>query len=115
MKRVMMMAMGIVCLAFIVGCNSNNSPSVVARKFYAAVEKNDSKAMGEVATSKTVQTMAMFGEKASGMVKAYGEITETTEEIEGETAVVTVKFASGDTQDLDLIKVDGKWKVNIDK
>jgi len=113
MKRMMIFA-GIVCLVFIAGC-SNESPSSVARKFYAAVEKNDSKAMGQVATSQTVQIMGMLGEKGQGMMAAYGKIKSTSEEIDGDSAVVTLAFENGETMDLDLIKVDGKWKVNIDK
>jgi predicted negative regulator of RcsB-dependent stress response len=114
MKRVIMLA-GIVCVVFIASCGSNDSPSSVARKFYAAVEKNDAKAMGQVATPETVQMMAMFGEKASGMVTAMGKIKKTTEEINGDTAVVTLTFENGETSDLDLIKIDGKWKVVVSK
>jgi hypothetical protein len=110
----MMMLVGIICLVFIAGC-SNNSPSAVARKFYTAIEKNDSKAMGEAATPETAQIMAMFGEKAAGMAAENGKITSITEEIDGDTAVVTLTFANGETEDLDLIKVDGKWKVSISK
>ena len=114
MKRMMMLA-GVVCVIFIAGCAGSGSPSSVARKFFAAVEKNDIKAMGQVATPETVQMMAMFGEKASGMITAYGKIKSTSEEIDGDTAVVTLIFENGETTDLDLIKIDGKWKVTIDK
>jgi len=113
MKRMMMLA-GIVCVVFITGC-AGGSPSSAARKFYAAVEKNDAKAMGQVATTETVQMMTLFGEKAQGMMTAYGKIISTTEEIDGDTAVVTLTFENGETQTLDLIKTDGKWKVTIDK
>ena len=114
MKRVILLT-GIVCLVFIAGCSGNDSPSAAARKFYTAVEKNDTKAMGQVATPETVQMMAMFGEKAAGMVAANGKIKGTTEEIDGDTAVVTLTFENGETENLDLIKVNGKWKVSIDK
>ena len=113
MKRAMVLV-SIGCLVFIAGCSSN-SPSAAARKFYEAIEKNDYNAMGQVATSETVQLMAMVGEKASGMVAAYGKITKTTEKIDGDKAVVTLTFANGETDTLDLIKVDGKWKVTISK
>jgi hypothetical protein len=114
MKHVVILA-GIVCLLFIAACGGSDSPSSVARKFYSAIEKNDPKAMGQVATPETVQLMAMFGEKASGMVTANGKITKTTEEINGDTAVVTLTFANGETETLDLKKVDGKWKVALSK
>jgi ketosteroid isomerase-like protein len=114
MKRVMILA-GIVCVVFIASCGGGDSPSSVARKFYAAVEKNDAKAMGQVATAETVQMMAMFGEKAAGMAAANGKIKRTTEKIDGDTAVVTLVFENGETSNVDLKKVDGKWKVVIDK
>jgi len=114
MKRVLVLA-SIICVVFITGCAGGGSPSSAARKFYTAIEKNDAKAMGQVATSETVQLITILGEKASGMVASYGKITETTEKIEGDTAVVTIKFANGETENLDLIKVDGKWKVTINK
>jgi len=114
MKRMMMLA-GIVCVVFIAGCAGSGSPSSAARKFYTAVEKNDAKAMGQVATPETVQMMAMFGEKAKGIMATNGKIKSTTEKIDGDTAVVTLTFENGETSDLDLIKTDGKWKVTINK
>jgi major membrane immunogen (membrane-anchored lipoprotein) len=104
-----------VCVVFLAACGSSDSPSAVARKFYTAVEKNDLKAMGQVATPQTVQMMAMLGEKASGIVAANGKIKSTSEEIDGDTAVVIFTFENGETMNVDLNKIDGKWKVVIDK
>jgi ketosteroid isomerase-like protein len=109
MKRMMMLA-GIVCVVFITGC-AGGSPSSAARKFYAAVEKNDIQAMGQVATPETVQTIAMFGEKAKKKLTENGKIKSTTEKIDGDTAVVDVTFENGETEDFNLEKVAGKWKV----
>jgi hypothetical protein len=114
MKRVIILA-GIVCVVFIASCGGGDNPSSVARKFYTAVEKNDAKAMGQVATPETAQMIAMFGEKASGMVAANRKIKSTTEKIDGDTAVVTLTFENGETSNLDLKKVDGKWKVAMSK
>ena len=113
MKRMIMLT-GIFCVLFVVGCGGGSSPSSATRKFYDALVKNDVKAMGDVATPETVQLIAMFGEKASGVAAAHGKITKTTERINGDTAVVTVTYQDGETEDVDLIKVDGKWKVSID-
>jgi len=114
MKRMMVWA-GIVCAVFIAGCSIGGSPSSAARRFYAAVEKNDSKAMEQVATAETMQIMSMYGEKAKGMLTGNGKIKSTTEKRDGDTAVVTLTFENGETTDLDLIKTDGKWKVTINK
>jgi ABC-type glycerol-3-phosphate transport system substrate-binding protein len=114
MKRMMMLA-GIFCAVLIAGCGGSDSPSSAARKFYAAVEKKDAKAMEKVATDETMQMMAMFGEKAAGMAAANGKIKSTTEEINGDTAVVILTFESGETERIDLKKINGKWKVSISK
>ena len=113
MKRVVFFAL-IVCVAFITACGGGASPSSAARKFYDALGKGDTKAMEQVATAETVQLMAMFGDKTKGMVEANGKIKSTTEQIDGDKAVVTLTFENGETEDLTLIKVDGKWKVSID-
>jgi hypothetical protein len=115
MKRMMMMLAGIVCLLFIAGCSSNDSPSSAARKFYSALEKGDSKALEQVATAETVQLIALFGEKAKEMYSVYGKITSITEEIDGDTAAVAITFENGETENLDLVKVGGKWKVALSK
>ena len=114
MKRAVVLA-GIVCVVLIAGCSRNDSPTSVAYKFYAAIEKNDIKAMGQTATPETVQMITMLGEKAAGMVTAYGKVKSSTEEINGDTAVVTFTFESGEISELDLVKVDGKWKVAMSK
>jgi len=114
MKR-MIMFTSFVCLVFIFGCSGAGSPSSVVRKFCAAVEKGDAKAIEQAATPETVQLIAIFGEKAKGIMTANGKIKSTTEEIKGETAVVTVTFENGETENFDLVKIDGKWKVTISK
>ena len=113
MKRVVFFAL-IICVAFITACGGGDSPSSAARKFFNAVEKGDAKAMAEVATPETVQLMAMFGEKAKGMATENGKIKSTTEQIDGDSAVVTLTFDNGETEELTLTKADGKWKVTID-
>ena len=113
MKKMMILA-GIVCVVFITACGGS-SPSAAARKFYTALEKGDAKAMEQVATPETVQMMTRFGEKTKGMVAANGKIKSTTEKIDGDTAVVTLTFDSGETQEIDLKKIDGKWKVTMGK
>ncbi|MDR0864676.1 MAG: DUF4878 domain-containing protein [Candidatus Symbiothrix sp.] len=113
MKKVVL-GLGVVLVLVLVGCAAASTPSAVAKKFYEAAGKNDSKMMAEYATPDTVAIMAMFGEKVSGMMAAYGKIDSVSEVIDGDTAVVTVKFSNGEESDLDMIKVDGKWKVNVD-
>ena len=100
----------------IVSCGGGGgSPSAAVRSFFTAVEKGDSKALEKVATEETAALIAMFGEKAKEGVTSNGKIKSTTEKVDGNNAVVTVTYENGETQDIDLIKVDGKWKVSISK
>jgi len=113
MKRVL----GIICVVlFIVGCGGGGgSPSSALRQFYTALEKNDTKAMEAVATPETMALIALFGEKAGESVSGFGKITDIKENIDGDKAVLNVTFANGENTDVDMIKVDGKWKVTIGK
>jgi hypothetical protein len=114
MKRVLII--GMVCMAALLSCASKaSSPSGAAKKFYEAAVKGDVKAMEQTATPETVQMMVAFGEMAKEGLAEYGKITGATETIDGDTAVVTLTFENGETDDMDLIKVDGKWKVTVNK
>jgi hypothetical protein len=100
----------------IIGCSKGGgSPSSVARQLYAALEKGDAKAVGELMVPEAAQAMLMFAEKAKGMIAAKGGITNTEEIIDGDTAVVKTTFKDGTVEELSLVKVDGKWKVTINK
>jgi len=100
----------------IVSCGGGGGgPTAAAKGFIAAVEKGDAKALEKYATAETAGLIAMFGEKAKTSITDKGKITSTSEEIDGNTAKVRLTFEDGDTEDLDLVKVDGKWKVSISK
>lgn len=102
------------CLVLVVllaGCSAANTPSAVVREYYKALEKNDPKALAKVTTEKSAKNLAQFATKARDHVVALGMIKTVTEEINGDTAVVTVTFET-DTEEIDVIKVDGKWKVS---
>ena len=116
MKRVVMAASIVCSVFFIVGCGVlAESPSSVARKFFAAVAKNDVKTMEKVASPEVVQLMGMLGEKPEESLTKFGKITNTTEKIDGDNATVTVTFENGETEELTLKKIDDKWKVTIEK
>jgi outer membrane lipoprotein-sorting protein len=107
---------GLVIIALLAGCSAASSPKAAVDKFYKAVEKNDTKAMAEVATEETVQMMAMFGSAFQQQMKEKGKFKIGTETIDGDTAVVTLIYDDSEEEDtVDLVKVDGKWKVAINK
>jgi len=106
---------GLVFAVFLANCSFfERSPKETVDKFYKTLEKNDFKAMAEVATPETVELMAVFGTKIQGMMAAKNRKVKTTaEKIEGEKAVVTITFDDNSTEEIDLIKVEGKWKVHV--
>jgi hypothetical protein len=105
----------LVFAALLSSCFLTNSPKAAVQKFGKAIEKNDMKALAKVATPETVQLVATFGSKVQGYAASMSQkkIKKVTEEIDGDTAVVTVIFADGEEENFDLVKIDGKWKVNI--
>ncbi|MCL1814754.1 MAG: DUF4878 domain-containing protein [Treponema sp.] len=121
MKRILF-TVALISFALVIGftilaCGGGNSdsPSAVVKQFFTAVEKGDTKALEKSATSETVALLAMFGEKAKEGATSNGKIKSTAEEIDGDTAVVTITFENDETENIDLVKVDGKWKVSISK
>jgi PBP1b-binding outer membrane lipoprotein LpoB len=105
----------VILAALLVSCSSE-SPSSVTRKFYAAMESNDAAAIQKYATPEAAGMInAMLSEEKVEMLKVNGKITDAVETIDGDTAEVTLTFESGETQSWDLVKVDGKWKVTINK
>jgi hypothetical protein len=96
----------------IVGCSSGGSPSNVVKRYYAALAKGDVKTIGKVMTSKGAENLTPYMEKAKEHVTSLGEITTTEESIDGDTGVVKVTFSNGSTEDINVTKTDGKWKVS---
>jgi hypothetical protein len=94
-------------------CIYNNTPTSVAYNFYSAVKENDVKIMERLAAPETVQMMAMLGGKASGIIATHGKIKSTDVITDSDTAIVALVFESGEVQDLDLMKIDGSWKITI--
>jgi len=97
------------------GCGGP-SPSKVTKQFFAAVEKGDMADLHKCATAETVSTARVFKEKAKGWVHAKGGVVSAEETIkDSKTAVVRVKFKDGSTENIDVVKVKGRWKVSVKK
>jgi ketosteroid isomerase-like protein len=105
---------GFVMIAGLVlsGCGGGGSPARVVRQYYAALAKGDAKAVSAVMTPGAAENLTPFMEKAKEHVTSLGEITGAEETIEGDTGVVRVTFSNGDTEEIDVRKVDGKWRVS---
>ena len=99
-----------------IGCSKGGgSPSNVVKQLYSAIEKGDTKASSELMTPKAAEIILTFGEKMKGEVVAKGGITGMEEKINGDKATVKTTFKDGSSENFDLVKVDGKWKVDINK
>jgi len=128
MKRIF--TIGLISIMLIIGlvfisCGGGNSPSAVAKQFYAAAEKENFKAMGDLMEPESAQIMAALAEKMEGSageeggmgeaVKEKGGIVNTEETIDGDTATVRLTFKDESTEELKLVRIDGKWKVTLAK
>ena len=101
--------------AFALDLPGVNSPETTVQDFYNAIERNDIIALYDVATDDLIQLLLMFGDKAREAIMEEGKIKSMTHTINGDKAVVNITFDSGQTSNLDLIRLDGKWKVSVGK
>ena len=114
-RRAMVPLVIVVLLALTMAgaCNGagGNSPSAAVRAYYSAMEKGDVEALEKVTTPGMAQLLVGFEEFVKALLAEQGKITNIVEKIDGDTAVVTVTFENGKTEDAKLIKDGGKWKV----
>ncbi|GHU83864.1 hypothetical protein FACS189468_9350 [Spirochaetia bacterium] len=115
-RKIACAAMAALVLGLLItACGGGASPSAVVKNFYAAAEKGDAKKLAGYCTPETGALLSALGEKFSEAATTNGKITDTKETIDGDTAQVEITFENGETQNIDLTKVDGKWLVTINK
>ena len=110
-KNLLLITVFSLSLVTITGCGG--SPTSTFKQFHAAVKKGDMDAVGKVSTQETMGLFALGGKKITDKFSSLGEIKETKETINGNTATVQVRFTNGELVNCDLKKVDGRWKVHI--
>jgi hypothetical protein len=103
----------IISFAFVNCGGGGASPSSVVKQLYTALEKGDKKKVEELMTPGAGQLFLSMMEKAQGTVEKNGKIAKTQETIDGDKATVKVTYENGEQADFDLVKIDGKWKVQI--
>jgi hypothetical protein len=119
MKKVLSIA-GMIGFMLIIGfavisCEKKGSPSSVIKQFYAAIEKGNTEEIKRLMAPGEGEVMLMFAEKAKGMVTARGGIKNIEETIDGDKAVVNTTFKDDTVEDLNLINVDGEWRITLEK
>ena len=100
------------------GCGAK-APDAVALDVLKTLQ--DGKATPEYlaknCTEKSVQLFSMFGAMVTENLKG-ATLTIVDTKIDGDTAIVTIKQDGGKepgTEEYDLVKVNGVWKLDIDK
>ncbi len=119
MKNVFLKAGTAMMITFLVAC-SGNSPKGVAENYLKAYSKMDFEGAKKYGTEETVKLLNMY----TGFAKMIPDSTKnkvvkidiTSEKVDGDKASVTYKEEGKDgDQTLNLVKVDGKWKVAMSK
>ena len=104
---------------FIASCGSSDSPKAVAGNFLKAMNKMDyetAKKYGSEDTGKLLDMMSGFSKMMSDSARQERSFEIKDEKIEGDKATVTYTQSGEEgEQVLNLIRVEGKWKVAMSK
>lgn len=117
--------LGFLSFTFFASCSNDSDPEAVAKKFLDHVNKGEFKEAKEYCDEQTASLIGMMESMAGDKTKELKDQDVKTEIISSEVKEdkATVKYkstggkagATGAEQTLNLVKVDGKWKVTIDK
>ncbi len=108
-----------VLVSFMVACGGSDTPKSVAGNFLKALNKMDyetAKKYGSQDTGKLLDMMSGFAKAMPDSSKQEKSFEIKNEKIDGDKATVIYKESGeeGD-QTLNLVKVEGKWKVAMSK
>jgi len=111
-------AAGLISLILIIGtalagCAGGGSPSSVVRQLHTAIEQGDNKTITDLTVSEAAGVIIKMMQTLQQTYADTGGIAKTEQTINGDTASVKVTYKNGDSDNYDLIKVDGKWKVTV--
>jgi len=115
MKGKLTILICILVLIAMTSCSGADSPSTVVRQLITAIENGDTAAINNLMTPDSAELILLFLEKIQGVFLEQGAITNTEEIISGDTAVVTVTFRNGEREEYDLVRVNRRWLVTINK
>ena len=121
MKKLMSIGFVILFSFFMVSCGgSSDNPQDVAIEFMDAFADQDYDTAKNLGTENTVMMIGMIESMASMAPEGeetedMGEITWGETEIDGDNAICFYSTADKADQQVDLVKVDGEWKVDMKK
>ncbi len=103
-----------IVLVFLAGCTQ--SPESVAKKFYQSISERDFDTAKQYSTARVhtmLSLMANMGSDKSFQEAGKAEISNC--KIEGDVANCDVTLPNNKKDKIRLVKVAGKWKVDIRK
>ena len=115
MKRILTVAFALAAALILTGCS--DSPTDVAKKWHSALRDGDVNTANKYSTARVAAlngfvVAALKDTKSEEKIKEFNATEFEGEEIKGDTAKVFVK---GDKKPITLVKVDGDWKVDVEK
>lgn len=121
MKKLMSIGFVLLFSFFMVSCGgSSDNPQDVAIEFMDALADQDYDTAKDLGTENTIMMIGMIESMASMApegeeTEEMGEITWGETEIDGDNAICFYSTADKADQQVDLVKVDGDWKVDMKK
>lgn len=119
MKNPVIKSLFLSCFLIMAACSGGDSPKAVAEKYLKAIGSYDfegAKKYGTVDTGKLLDMMSGFAKMVPDSTKNDIIFTILDEKVDGDKAVVIYKEEGEDTEvSLNLLRVEGKWKVNMTK
>ena len=95
------------------GCSP--APSATAEKFTVALAKGDVTTAKKYCTPSTAQMLDFAASMGAAPAQPNFKFVMTKQEIDGNRATVRFKDEKGKEQKMDLVKIDGRWQVEIRK
>lgn len=98
--------------ALLVSCS--NSAGEVAEKFTEAVAKGQVDEAKEYATEATGKLLDFAASMGAAKVRSNVDYTIVKDSVVDDRAWVTLEDQKGNREEVDLVKIDGKWLVTVD-
>lgn len=102
----------------VTGCGGGNNPKAVAVTFMTAMGRGNLDEAKKYCTKDTAKVVGMMQAMGEGEKKEFDKnfkCTAKSVKVEGDTAVVELKCSDGEDMQVNLVKLDGQWKVDLDK
>ena len=102
----------------VLSCNKiGNNPKSIIRQYLTAIDNIDEKTIIDLLSPNYSKNIIEFIdiEGAKKIINDLGGINNIEENIIGNFAIVKITFENNLKDEIDLIKIDGKWKISSEK